>query len=176
MNSNKDFDKFSLRTLTKQVANKYATELATLADLIPQVSYTEKEILAESKGKRVFYGKWDHSLVLFDENKPIAVLIAYERMGEGNDQYPQNTIYLSELAVDKNYQENGIARNLLKNFLSHNNKVGLKHLEGELNYSIQTNSADWNKHVQDLYKSFGFTQRATKNYNDRTDVILGLEA
>ena len=176
MNNNKEFDKFSLQVLTKQIAEKHATELASLADLIPQVTYTEQEILAESKGKRILFGKWDHSLVLFDGDKPIAVLIAYERMSEENDQYPQNTIYLSELAVDKNYQGKGIAKKLLGNFLVKNNKVGMKHLDGNLNYSVQTNSADWNIHVQNLYKSFGFTQRTTKNYEDRMDVILGLKA
>lgn len=175
MKSNKEFEKLTLKTLTKEIAVKYSAELASLADLIPQVSYSDKEILAESKGGRIFYGKWDHSLVLFDVNKPVAVIISYERKSEGNDQYPQNTLYISELAVDKHYQGKGIARKLIQYYLEYNNKIGMKYLEGKLNYSIQTNSADWNAHVQNLYKSFGFIQRATKKYEDRTDVILGLE-
>lgn len=170
----KEFNKYKIQQLTKKLAIKYSAQLASLANLIPQVAYTEKEILAETKDERIFYGKWDHSLILFDNKKPIAIAIAYERESEKNDQYPQNTIYLSELAVDKQYQGKGIAKNFLKSFFSYNNKVKLKYLKGDLNYTIQTNSANWNKHVQDLYKSFGFFQRATKNYENRVDLILGL--
>lgn len=54
MKRDKKFEDFSLKALTKEIAEKYATELAALADLIPQVSYSEKEIVAEAKGDRVF--------------------------------------------------------------------------------------------------------------------------
>lgn len=167
--------KYPIRVLDRNTAEKHASELAKLAGQIPLVEYTEKEILAEEKGDRKFYGKWGHSLVMFDADKPIALVIGYERKSEGNSQYPRNTLYISELAVSENYQHRGLGRYLLKNFFEHNNKTGLMYLEGKLNYSVQTNSADWNKYVQDLYKSFGFTPRATKGYENRTDVILGWE-
>lgn len=166
---------YQVLPLTRDFANQHAEELARLAGQIPQVEYSAADITAESKdeGKRVFYGKWDHSFVLMDKDRPIGLVIGYERKGEGNDQYPQNTIYVSELAVHEDYQRQGIARKLLDIFFSHNIQTGMLHLPGEVNFSIQTNSAEWNGHVRKLYESFGFVQRATKAYDNRTDVVMG---
>ncbi len=122
------------------------------------------------------YNKWDHSLIIIDGDEPVAFIMGYERTAEGNDQYPANTLYISELAVAADKQQQGIGSSLLRAFFEHNNQVGFRTLAGELNYSIQTNSADWNEHVIALYKSFGFTQRSTKPYPNRTDVVLGVNA
>ena len=160
--------------LDKETAEKFAGEIAGLADQIPLVNYSEKEILAESKGERIFYGKWEHSLIVFDGNRPIAVIIGYEREAEDNSQYPENSLYISELAVHEKYQRQGIARKLLKIFLRHNN--GMLHLKGPMIYSVQTNFADWNNHVRKLYESFGFKKITTKEYENRTDVVLRLKS
>jgi ribosomal protein S18 acetylase RimI-like enzyme len=160
--------------LTHELAERYASELAALANQIPQVVYTPDDILAEQKGDRLMIGKWVHSLIVLENNAPIAFVMCYERVGEDNEQYPQNTMYISELAVAKAHQRQGIARSLLGTFFERNNILGFQQLEGDVNYSIQTNSAGWNTHVIDLYKSFGFKQRALKSYPDRVDVVLGL--
>lgn len=166
---------YQVSALTRDFAHQHAEELAQLASQIPQVEYTPADIIAESKdeGKRVFHGKWEHSFVLMDAGKPIGLVIGYERDGEGNDQYPQNTIYVSELAVHPDYQKQGIARKLLDTFFAHNIQTGMLHLSGELNFSIQTNSADWNQHVIKLYQSFGFVKRSTKTYDNRVDIVMG---
>ena len=164
---------YPVYNLDKKLATKYSTEIATLANLIPLVNYEEKDILAESKDDRIFYGKWEHSLIVFDDKKPIAIIIAYERGKEKNLQYPENSIYISELAVDKNYQGKGIAKKLLELFFKLN--TNFSHLTGPLLFTIQTNSASWNKFVLDLYHSFGFKEFATKEYSNRTDVILRLQ-
>lgn len=163
---------FPAYILKKDTALKYATDIARLVDQIPLVDYSEKEVLAEAKGDRIFHGKWEHSLIVFDGEKPIAVMMGYERKAEKNDQYPENSLYISELAVDENYQRQGIAKKLVELFLKYNQKFN--HLEGEIVYTIQTNSAGWNEHIQDLYKSFDFKQIAKKEYKNRTDVILKL--
>ena len=166
---------FSLQVLDKQTAQIHAPALAKLLDQIPLVNYTEKEVLAESKEGRIFYGKWRHSLVLLDQAKPIGAIIGYERKSEANQQYPENTLYISELVVDPDYQKQGLGRKLVQAFLNHNQKIGFLYLEGPLNFSVQTNSARWNSHVQNLYQSLGFTKRAIKQYDNRTDVILELK-
>lgn len=168
--------RYSTRDLTLELAVEYAEELAELASLIPQVTYTPEDILAEQKGERRMGAKWAHGLIRFDDNRPVAFIMGYERTAEGNPQYPENTLYISELAVAETHQGLGMARDLLHSFFEKNNTLGFLELNGTLNYSIQTNSADWNKHVIDLYKSFGFTERALKNYPDRTDVVLGVSA
>lgn len=166
-------DNFAVYQLDRKLAKKYSHEIAKMVDQIPLVDYTPEKILAESKEDRIYYGKWEHSLVVFDKTKPIAVIIAYERKSENNTQYPDNTIYIGELAVDQQYQKRGIGKKLLELFFKYNLEIGLLHLDGKINFSLQTNSANWNHHVQDLYKSFGFTQRATKQYDNRTDIVLG---
>lgn len=162
--------------LTKEVAEIHLDRLCELANLIPEVNYTPEDILADQKGERQLHNKWQHSLVVMEGDKPIAFVMGYEREAEANDQYPQNTLYVSELAVAPDQQGKGIARRLLIEFFTKNNALGFLTLEGELNYTIQTNSADWNKNVVSLYESFGFTERATKDYPNRTDVVLGVGA
>lgn len=167
-----EINKFPVYIFNKEIATKYAEEIAKLADQIPLVNYSEKEILAENKEERIFHGKWEHSLVVFDGDMPIAVIIGYEREGEDNGQYPENSLYISELAVDKNYQKQGIARALLKIFLERSKKF--LYLDGRMIYSVQTNFADWNNHIRKLYKSFGFKEIAKKQYDNRKDVVLRL--
>jgi len=165
---------YDVQPLTRKLAAQHQNTLAALANLIPQVEYTAETILAECKGDRGMLGKWKHSLVVMDAGRPIAMVMGYERRSEGNEQYPANTLYITELAVHNNYQGQGIARALLSEFFAHNNQLGFVHLDGSFNYSIQTNSADWNRHVRELYESFGFRTRATKPYNNRTDVVMGM--
>lgn len=165
-----------IKVLSRDLAEKHITSLTELANLIPGIKYSPEDILAEQKGDRQMLGKWRHSLIVFVADKPEAFIMGYERAGEGNAQYPENTIYLSELAVAEKYQDKGIGRGLIRSFFERNNKLGFQFLDGELNYSIQTNSANSNRHIVDLYKSFGFEQRAIKNYPNRTDVVLGVKA
>lgn len=162
--------------LTHEIATKYLEDLTAIANQIPEVSYCAEDILSNLKGDRQLLNKWDHSLVIFDDNKPIALAIGYERHAERNVQYPNNTIYISELAVADTHQHQGIGRFLLSQFFKLNDEIGFISLSGELEYSVQTNLAEWNSHVIDLYKSFGFKQRATKVYPNRLDVVLGLSA
>lgn len=162
--------KYDVCRLDEKTASTHAKSIARLANLIPLVDYSEFNILAESKEGRIFHGKWDHSLIVFDQDRPIAVIVGYERDKEDNYQYPENSIHVGLLAVDENYRRQGIAHELVGQFLDCNKS--LLHLKGKPIYSIQTNSADWNQHVIDLYRSFGFRQIATKNYDNRIDVVL----
>lgn len=77
------------------------------------VEYTAAEILAESKKDRKLLHKWEHSFIAVSGDKPVGLIMGYERSGEGN------------------------------------------------------------VHVIVLYERFGFTQRARKDYPNRTDMILG---
>lgn len=159
--------------LDKEIANKNIDAFKQLVDQIPFVHYTKEDVLCENKGERALYAKWEHSLVVYDHEAPIAMLMAYERAKEGNEQYPENSLYISELVVDKEYQRKGIAKKLLEIFFDINIEKGFQILSGPIAFSIQTNSAEWNSHVQRLYQSFGFVQRATKQYDNRTDSVFG---
>lgn len=164
---------YDVYVLNKEVATTYIDEIMNLVNLIPMVSYSKEDILADSKIERDFLGKWEHSLIVLHNNKPIAIIIGYERKKENNDQYPTNTLYISELAVDEMYQGKGLAKQLIQCFLDINQSF--LYLTGDISISVQTNAADWNAKVISLYKSFGFQQISTKQYDNRLDVVLQLK-
>ncbi len=80
--------------LDKDIATLCIKQITNLVNDIPLVEYKEQDILADYKKDRIFYGKWEHSLIVFDNKTPIAIIIAYERQSENNNLYPQNTIYI----------------------------------------------------------------------------------
>ncbi len=164
-------DTYQVVQLDKEFASSHAHDLALMADQIPLIEYTSEHILAEEKPDRKFLGKWGHSLAVLDHNMPVAFLMAYERQAEANGYYPNNSIYISELAVEKQYQGKGIAKKLLAVFLKRAAKEGYNHLKGPIMCSVQTNNADWNTHVQKLYEDAGFTKTGEKQYANRTDTI-----
>lgn len=102
------------------------------------------------------------------------VAIGYEREAEGNEQYPRHSIYLNDLAVSADFQRQGLGRFLVKSWLDYNRQVGFLRLQGELVFSVQTNAAAWNQHVQELYVAFGFKRVAKKKYENRVDGVYFL--
>lgn len=159
--------------LTKALATRHIRELTALANLIPKVPHTEADMLADTKRGQPLLGKWEHSFVVMDGDVPVSFITGYERAGESNEQYPADTLYISELAVALNHQGKGVAKRLLQYFLASNTAMGFRYLTGPFSYSLQTNAAEWNQSVRRLYESFGFMQRATKAYDNRTDVVMG---
>lgn len=171
------YHEFHLERLTKMLAEKYAEDIVTALDQIPMTdSHTKDKLLADKKGDRILYAKWEHSLIALDDKNSFAgIIVGYERKSEGNEQYPYNSIYLNDLAVGVNFQKRGLGRVLVNEWLKFNKKVGFKELDGSLRFSIQTNKADWNLHVQKLYESVGFKKIAEKAYDNRIDNVYFLD-
>jgi ribosomal protein S18 acetylase RimI-like enzyme len=168
--------KYKFISMTPDLAQKYASDICESLDQIPGVdSHTEKQLLQEKSGDRVLHKKWDHSFILLDGENFVGIIMGYEREAEDNDQYPYNSIYISDLAVSKDYQRRGIGKFLVEVWLDKNKSVGFLDLDGKLRFSVQTNLADWNEHVQRLYESFGFKKIAEKAYGNRTDNVYFLE-
>lgn len=105
----------------------------------------------------------------------VAFIVGYERAAENNQEYPKTNIHLKSISVAKQYQNQGIGKQLVQIWLDFNRGVGYKHLDAELEFSVQTNGADFNKHVQWFYESFGFRKTAEKVYPNKTDFIYYLE-
>ncbi len=163
-------ENYNIYTLNRQIAARHVESVLQFLNDIPMKTYTWEEVLAESRPDRKFYGKWDHSLIAFDGQRPIAGLIAYEREAESHPCYRENSIYISELAVDKAYRRKGIAKELLSLFFQRSSRF--LYLEGAPVYTIQTNAAAWNEPVKKLYGAFGYRTVGTKRYPDRSDVIM----
>ena len=164
---------FKILPLTKDLAEKYCDSILMSLDLIPVVSkHTREQLLSDTKNDRILHGKWLHSiLMLTNDKKYIGVAIGYERKSEGNDKYPKNCIYLNDFAISASFQKKGLGKILLNNFLEHNKNIGLKLIGGEIAFAIQTNSADWNNHVQRLYENAGFKKISEKKYENRVDNV-----
>ena len=162
--------------LSPDVVRAYKEEICMALNQIPKVEpHTIDYLLMEKKRERILHRKWDHSLILLDGDKFVGIAIGYEREAEGNTQYPKPSIYLNDLAVAKRYQQKGIGRSLVEQWFDRNTKLGFLALNGKLRFAVQTNSADWNQHVQKLYESFGFKKMAEKHYDNRTDNVYVLE-
>ncbi len=172
------FNEFNIFPLTAKIAEKYVSEICDALNQIPLVDpHTSDQILATSKPERTFHAKWEHSLIALDQNKEFAgVLMSYEREAEGNEQYPDNSIYLSDFAIASKHQKKGLGKFMIQSWLKRSSEIGFTKLKGPLHFSIQTNNADWNQHVQKLYETFGFKKIATKIYGNREDNVYRLDA
>lgn len=177
MKSLYQLQQFNIYELSQELAHKYVDDIRVALDLIPEVDrHSAEQILATTKGDRVLYSKWLHSLIALTESGEFAgVVIGYERKSEGNEQYPENCIYLNDLAVAANHQKKGLGKFLVRSWLDYNSKKGFLELDGQLRFCVQTNSSDWNVHVQRLYESFGFTKISSKLYSNREDNVYLLQ-
>jgi len=162
--------------LDENLAEKYSSQICESLDQIPLVDkHTQEQLLATKKDTRILHHKFDHSLIALSGAQYVGVAIGYEREAEGNDQYPHHTLYLSDFAIASSYRKKGLGTMLLKTWLEFNLKVGFLQLPGKVSFSLQTNSAAWNKYVQDLYELVGFQKVAEKSYPNRVDTVYLLK-
>jgi ribosomal protein S18 acetylase RimI-like enzyme len=148
-------------------------EFYELVKLIPEVTYTKEDLLAEAKADgRILHAKWQHSYALTEGDKVVGFVMGYEREAEDNINYPKSTLYISELAVAPEHQGQGYGRKLLGHLLNDAIQHGFIELTGPLNFTVQTNAADWNGPVRTLYKSLGFSEVGYKRYENRSDVVM----
>ncbi|HQM15822.1 MAG TPA: hypothetical protein PLM16_01295 [Candidatus Woesebacteria bacterium] len=78
--------------------------------------------------------------------------------------------------VAADHQEKGLGISLLKHRIDFNRPQGMIHLDGKTRLTLQTNSADWNRFVQNLYEKVGFKQIDLKPYDNRVDIVYLLAA
>lgn len=167
------YNQFNIFSLDRETAEKYADEINKSLDLIPMVEpHTTEALLADTKGERKLHNKWHHSIIALDESgKYAGVVVGYEREAESNEQYPNNCIYLNSIAVSGDFQKQGLGNKLVELWLAYNREIGFMSLDGLLEFAVQTNSAEWNRHVQNLYERNGFEKMASKEYDNRTDNV-----
>lgn len=163
--------------LDRQTALQHQHALTEIWNLIPLSHHAPEDILQENSGDTQYLGKWEHSLIVLDEKtqQVVAFIVGYERAAEENQLYTKDSLHLKSLSVAANYQNKGIGRKLITTWLAHNRQEGFHHLAGKLIFSTQTNSAEWNTHVQKFYESFGFTKAGLKEYSNKIDVVYFLE-
>lgn len=170
-----NYKNFSLYSLDKETAEKYQNEILEMLNLIPKANYKFSDIVAEKKGERNFFEKWNHSLIVFDriKNIPVGILIGYEREKESNCLYKENCFYINEIAINPNYQGYGIGKYLMEYFIK--SKKDFLSLSGDLIFKIQTEDSFENKKVIDFYKSLGFKEIGKKEYPSKFDLVLELK-
>ena len=176
MNNVASYKEFEIYPLNPTLAKKHMPDILSALDLIPKVdNHSEDDILLEKSGERIFHAKWEHSCIALTSNGDFAgIVIGYEREREGNAQYPDNSIYISGFAISSTYQKKGLGKFLIKTWLEYNEKKDFLEINGTLKFTVQTNNAEWNNHVQKLYESFGFRKTSEKNYGNRTDNVYSL--
>lgn len=160
----------NIKLLTKEFCLKNIEKILEIIKLIPDVEYKKEDILAEKKGDRILYGKWEHSLVLLDEKNVVGVLIAYEREKEKDGLYNEPCFYINEVAISRKYKGKGLGKTLLQFFIEKTNKYS--YLNGNIRIRIQTTNSEKNKKVIELYKEVGFKKIGLKHYPLKEDIVL----
>lgn len=156
--------------LTKKICIEKGEKILELLKTIPNSNYKLEDLFSEKKGERVLYGKWEHSLIVLDDENVVGVLIGYEREKESEGVYIDNCFYVNEIAVSKKYKGQEIGKFLLEMFIQNVKKYN--YLDGELKIRIQTTNSEDNKKVIELYKKVGFKERGIKKYPLKEDIIL----
>lgn len=156
--------------LTKKICIEKGEKILELLKTIPNSNYKLEDLFLEKKGERILYGKWEHSLVVLDDENVVGVLIGYEREKESEGVYIDNCFYVNEIAVSKKYKGQEIGKSLLEMFIQNVKKYN--YLDGELKIRIQTTNSEDNKKVIELYKKVGFKERGIKKYPLKEDIIL----
>lgn len=164
---------FSVCALDKTTAEKYKKEILVLLNLIPNSNYKEEDITAEKKGERILYNKWEHSIIIFKNNMPVGVLISYEREKEDDNLYPENCLYINEIAVSEKYQSFGLGKQMIEYVLK--NTKNFITLKGKVVFKVQTEDSSANEKVINFYKHLGFTQKGRKEYPCKYDLVMELK-
>jgi ribosomal protein S18 acetylase RimI-like enzyme len=153
-----------IKTLTRAFAEAHVDRLTQLLNRIPLLDYTADDVLAEvSSRAKPLTDKWRQSLVAVNGDEVIGVLIAYVKRAD-SPYYPEDSCYLSEIAIDERWERRGIARTMTEQWLSNT--------KGSLPHSLQTNSAESNQPVADFYRRLGFEEVSSKAYDNRVDLMM----
>lgn len=164
---------FEIHKLTKELCLNKKEEILGLLKLIPNSHYKIEDIMADKKGERYFYGKWEYSLILMKGEEVVGVVIGYERARENEGSYNENCFYINEIAISQRYRGRGLGREFLKYFIESLGKY--KYLDGEVKIRIQTEKSETNKKVIELYKSVGFKEVGIKEYPLKKDIIMEIK-
>lgn len=165
-------NKYNICLLSKGLCTEKIDEIVNLLKLIPNSNYTRDDILAEKKGDRVLYGKWEHSLILMNRDEIVGILIGYEREKEEkeNNLYGDNCFYINEIAVSRKYKGKELGKYLLSYFIESVKEY--KYLKGEIKIRIQTTNSEENRKVIELYRSVGFKKIGIKKYPLKEDIVF----
>lgn len=157
--------------LSKAEAEARAQDLAGLLSRIPKVPHSPEDVLQESKGDEIFVGKWDESLIAMSGDRVVGVLLTHVRRPRP-PTYPATCFYLAGIAVAADMERQGIGSAMIRTWLDNTARSPLMEAEQVERYAVQTNAAPFNAGVRKLYESFGFAVHTTKDYDNRTDVVM----
>lgn len=163
----------SIVPLTEKFAISHEAHLNLLRSLIPDVTPHPENLLKLSDANRVYHAKWRHSFVALDGDKPVGILIAYER--NIDKHYPNPTLYIAEIAIEESYRNHKIGSELIQKVIYQAKQHEFYELLGIKTLSVQTNNEEKNRNVQAFYEKFGFVQIGMKSYDNRTDRIYSLK-
>ncbi|HUN86787.1 MAG TPA: GNAT family N-acetyltransferase [Terracidiphilus sp.] len=159
-------DEVSIATLDRETAASHAAALVKIHNLIPFVSWSTEELLAERMGDRIFPQKWDLSIVIWNAaGEPIGFLFSYLRSPDGN--FPCVSVYMHRMAIISSLQRRGIGRRVVAIYLD---RVFDRM---EVDYvTLQTNDNAGNAGIIGLYESSGFARVKRVFYPNKTDWLM----
>jgi ribosomal protein S18 acetylase RimI-like enzyme len=164
---------YKIQQISKETVLAHLDDYVRLANLIPMVTFKKEDLLSEAKDGRILHGKWNYILGAFFEGKMVGFINGYEREKENTGPYQFNSLYMNMMAVAPEHRGKGLGKKLFSAFLHEYKQFRI--LDGAVVYTLQTNSAPWNAHLAEMYRSFGFKEIGTKEYDNRTDLVMMLD-
>lgn len=172
-------DIFGVTHLTPSLARERSADLLLAHNLIPFQKWAIKDLLADCDGSRQFLGKWEVSRIAIASNgDTLGFCIGFERQPDFTF-YHEPCFYLHRLAIVPAYQGRSIgallqAETVVSCFVRGYNYVGSS--SGPVVLYGQTDSAYCNRKVLLFYKAAGFRVVGQKPYENRTDVVMKMDA
>jgi ribosomal protein S18 acetylase RimI-like enzyme len=159
-------DLISISTLDRDTAQRHAARLVSIHNLIPFVRWTERDLLADQIGTRIFYHKWDLSLLIVrGSDESIGFLVSYLRPPDGNFQ--SMSVYMHRMAILSALQRRGIGKQVVSIYLQRLfTKLRVDHV------TLQTNDNAENARIIALYEGLGFVKIKRVFYPDKTDWLM----
>lgn len=159
---------YTIHPLTRDVADRDATAIVAIHNLIPKVRFQHSDLLRETSSgdERAYLEKWRLSFIVKQGEVIIGLLLAYMRAPA--EQHPMFAVYVHRFAIHQDFQRRGIGTQLL----AFATAAFFEAAPWLLTVSIQTNDDSENSHVIRMYERlrFRFCYRVT--YPEKLDRLL----
>lgn len=164
----KDGREYLATSLTRDLAERFTSELLALHNLIPHVTWTDEDLLSDldEARRREYFGKWSLSLCALYEAAPVALLVAYIRRDNVRGSPP--SLYIHRLAVAEEHQRNRVGGQLTQLAVD----AYFRTVPGLKVVTVQTNDTADNEGVISFYRSLGFKDFSRVAYRSKQDVLL----
>lgn len=172
-------ERYCIHPLSKEIAEAFGEELATIESLVPNTTpWTKEDVTTEIRAGKELKNKWNLSVIVCAEDfsSIIGVNFAHE-MKKELPTYPEDIIYLHRGAILEEFRKRRVGLGMVG--LTWENAI--EFMEGKAKYQnnefpirFQTNDSPENISKIRLYEGLGAIKIGKKKYPDKVDWVFGI--